>query len=92
MGKNKAYEAMQRDPGSSSGVPEEAEDSMLMACGSFGKSKNFSYDYMGGVQKETKGAWRLLKGEMEADKERMMVEYRTQLDAERARKHARGSK
>lgn len=31
------------------------------------------------------------KGEVEADKDRMMVEYRAQLDAERSRKLARGS-
>lgn len=31
------------------------------------------------------------KGELEADKDRMMIEYRAQLDAERARKLARGS-
>lgn len=31
------------------------------------------------------------KGELEADKDKMMKEYRAQLDAERARKLAQGS-
>ncbi|PIN07994.1 hypothetical protein CDL12_19427 [Handroanthus impetiginosus] len=58
-----------------------------VACCPFGKSQNFSYSYVGGVQKETK---EMRKGELEADKDRMMREYRAQLDAERALKLARG--
>ncbi|KAG6406129.1 hypothetical protein SASPL_133727 [Salvia splendens] len=44
-----------------------------------------------GKDKLISGEEALKKGELEADKDRMMIEYRAQLDAERARKLARGS-
>ncbi|AQK44520.1 CBF1 interacting corepressor [Zea mays] len=87
MGKNQAYKAMQRARlGSSSGAPGAADA---------------PEDGMSGMRR----AWPALtrrtpspgrssrrsrRGELEADKDKMMREYRAQLDAERAQKLANG--
>ncbi|KAF3337857.1 protein FAM133-like protein [Carex littledalei] len=98
MGKNQAYKAMQRSRvGSSSAATNETEDGM--ADGSFHSpewhaarlaslqtSHTITWEEFKRKQKEDE----LKKGEVEADKDRMMREYRAQLDAERAQKLAQG--
>ncbi|KAK4789079.1 hypothetical protein SAY86_020398 [Trapa natans] len=98
MGKNQAYKAMQRARvGSSSAAPEQVEDGMV--DGSFHSpewhaarlanlktSHTVTWEEFKRKQKEDE----LKKGELEADTDRMMREYRAQLDAERARKLAQG--
>ncbi|KAI3459851.1 hypothetical protein Pfo_016514 [Paulownia fortunei] len=98
MGKNQAYKAMQRSRlGSSSAAPEEVEDGMVdgsfhspewhaARLASLKTSHTISWEEYKKRQKEEE----MRKGELEADKDRMMREYRAQLDAERARKLARG--
>ncbi|KAK1284073.1 hypothetical protein QJS10_CPB21g00605 [Acorus calamus] len=100
MGKNQAYKAMQRARvGSSSGGPEEVSDGMSQTDGSFHSpewhaarmaslktSHTITWEEYKRKQKEDE----LKKGELEADKDRMMRDYRAQLDAERARKLALG--
>ncbi|KAK7856478.1 hypothetical protein CFP56_023151 [Quercus suber] len=100
MGKNQAYKAMQRARlGSSSAGPDEVEDGMSQVDGSFHSpewhaarlaslktSHTITWEEYKKKQKEDE----LKKGEMEADTDRMMREYRAQLDAERARKLAQG--
>ncbi|KAK4740937.1 hypothetical protein SAY87_024525 [Trapa incisa] len=98
MGKNQAYKAMQRARvGSSSAAPEQVEDGMV--DGSFHSpewhaarlanlktSHTVTWEEFKRKQKEDE----LKKGELEADTDRMMREYRAQLDAERACKLAQG--
>ncbi|GMI71898.1 hypothetical protein like AT3G59800 [Hibiscus trionum] len=100
MGKNQAYKAMQRARlGSTSAGPEEAEDGLSQVDGSFHSpewhaarlaslktSHTVTWEEFKKKQKEDA----LRKGELEADADRMMREYRAQLDAERARKLAHG--
>lgn len=98
MGKNQAYKAMQRSRvGSSHGAPDEVEDGLV--DGSFhtpewhaarlanlNTSHTVTWEEFKMKQKEDA----LKRGEQEADKDRMMREYRAQLDAERERKLAQG--
>ncbi|EYU17638.1 hypothetical protein ABFS82_07G104100 [Erythranthe guttata] len=98
MGKNQAYKAMQRSRlGSSSAGPEEAEDGMVdgsfhspewhaARLASLKTSHTVTWEEFKKKQKEEE----MRKGELEADKDRMMRDYRAQLDAERARKLAHG--
>ncbi|KAB1218156.1 hypothetical protein CJ030_MR3G026036 [Morella rubra] len=100
MGKNQAYKAMQRSRlGSSSAAPDEIEDGMSQVDGSFHSpewhaarlaslktSHTITWEEYKKKQKEDE----VRKGELEADKDRMMRDYRAQLDAERARKLAQG--
>lgn len=98
MGKNQAYKAMQRARlGSSSAGPEEIEDGMVdgsfhspewhaARLASLKTSHTITWEEFKKKQKEDE----LRKGELEADKDKMMREYRAQLDAERASKLAHG--
>ncbi|XP_057957028.1 uncharacterized protein LOC131150360 [Malania oleifera] len=98
MGKNQAYKAMQRARlGSSSAGPEEIEDGMVdgsfhspawhaARLASLNTSHTITWEEFKRKQKEDE----IRKGELEADKDRMMREYRAQLDAERAHKLAHG--
>ncbi|XP_042416273.1 corepressor interacting with RBPJ 1-like [Zingiber officinale] len=98
MGKNQAYKAMQRSRlGSSSAGPEEVEDGMTdgsfhspewhaARLASLKTSHTVTWEEFKKKQKEDE----LKRDELEADKDRMMREYRAQLDAERARKLALG--
>ncbi|KAK8511027.1 hypothetical protein V6N13_013441 [Hibiscus sabdariffa] len=98
MGKNQAYKAMQRARlGSTSAGPEEAEDGLVdgsfhspewhaARLASLKTSHTVTWEEFKKKQKEDA----LKKGELEADADRMMREYRAQLDAERARKLAHG--
>ncbi|KAJ6366628.1 hypothetical protein OIU77_003083 [Salix suchowensis] len=98
MGKNQAYKAMQRSRvGSSSAGPEEIEDGMVdgsfhspewhaARLASLNTTHTVTWEEFKKKQKEDE----MRKGELEADKDRMMREYRAQLDAERARKLAHG--
>ncbi|KMT15535.1 hypothetical protein BVRB_3g058870 [Beta vulgaris subsp. vulgaris] len=98
MGKNQAYKAMQRSRvGSSNSAPDEIEDGMV--DGSFHTpewhaarlanlktSHTVTWEEFKKKQKEDA----LIRGEQEADKDRMMREYRAQLDAEREGKLSQG--
>ncbi|KMZ61831.1 hypothetical protein ZOSMA_4G01200 [Zostera marina] len=98
MGKNQAYKAMQRSRvGSSAGGPEEVEDGMTdgsfhspewhaARLASLKTSHTITWEEYKRKQKEDE----VKKGELEADKDKMMKEYRAQLDAERASKLAHG--
>ncbi|XP_073312544.1 uncharacterized protein [Primulina huaijiensis] len=98
MGKNQAYKAMQRSRlGSSSAAPDEVEDGMVdgsfhspewhaARLASLKTSHTITWEEYKKKQKEEE----VRKGEVEADKDRMMREYRAQLDAERAGKLAHG--
>ncbi|KAK9265606.1 hypothetical protein L1049_010776 [Liquidambar formosana] len=98
MGKNQAYKAMQRARlGSTSAGPEEIEDGMVdgsfhspewhaARLASLKTSHTVTWEEFKKKQKEDE----MKKGELEADKDRMMREYRAQLDAERASKLAHG--
>ncbi|XP_050237947.1 uncharacterized protein LOC126687427 [Mercurialis annua] len=98
MGKNQAYKAMQRARlGSSSAGPEEVEDGMVdgsfhspawhaARLASLNTSHTVTWEEFKKKQKEDE----LKKGALEADTDRMMREYRAQLDAERSRKLAHG--
>ncbi|NP_001348082.1 CBF1 interacting corepressor [Zea mays] len=101
MGKNQAYKAMQRARlGSSSGAPGAAdapEDGMTdgsfhspewhaARLASLNKTHTLTWEEFKKKQKEEE----LKRGELEADKDKMMREYRAQLDAERAQKLANG--
>ncbi|KAF5728774.1 FAM133-like protein [Tripterygium wilfordii] len=98
MGKNQAYKAMQRSRlGSSSAAPEEIEDGMVdgsfhspewhaARLASLKTTHTVTWEEFKKKQKEDE----MRKGELEADTDRMMREYRAQLDAERARKLAQG--
>ncbi|XP_076948063.1 uncharacterized protein LOC143620213 [Bidens hawaiensis] len=98
MGKNQAYKAMQRSRvGSTSGGPDDVEDGMVdgsfhspewhaARLASLKTSHTVTWEEYKKKQKEEE----MKKGELEADKDRMMREYRAQLDAERASKLAHG--
>ncbi|CAN6681464.1 unnamed protein product [Malus baccata var. baccata] len=98
MGKNQAYKAMQRSRlGSSSAGPDEVEDGMVdgsfhspewhaARLASLKTSHTITWEEYKQKQKEDE----MRKGELEKDTDRMMREYRAQLDAERARKLANG--
>ncbi|XP_020107454.1 protein FAM133A-like isoform X1 [Ananas comosus] len=98
MGKNQAYKAMQRARvGSSSAGPEQIEDGMTdgsfhspawhaARLASLKTSHTITWEEFKKKQKEDE----LKRGELEADKDRMMREYRAQLDAERAQKLSHG--
>ncbi|KAL6652464.1 hypothetical protein ACP70R_011389 [Stipagrostis hirtigluma subsp. patula] len=93
MGKNQAYKAMQRARlgSSSSGAPGAAdapEDGMWHAArlASLNKTHTITWEEFKKKQKEEE----LKRGEMEADKDKMMREYRAQLDADRAKKLSLG--
>ncbi|CAL5391495.1 unnamed protein product [Camellia sinensis] len=102
MGKNQQYKAMQRARlGASSTGHDEIEDGMRLSQvdGSFHSpewhaarlasletSHTVTWEEFKRKQKEDE----MRKGELEADKDKMMREYRAQLDAERAIKLARG--
>ncbi|KAL8482754.1 hypothetical protein ACS0TY_025701 [Phlomoides rotata] len=98
MGKNQAYKAMQRSRvGSSSAAPDEVEDGMVdgsfhspewhaARLASLKTSHTVTWEEYKKKQKEEE----MRKGELEADKDKMMKEYRAQLDAERAHKLAHG--
>ncbi|XP_047315503.1 protein FAM133-like [Impatiens glandulifera] len=98
MGKNQAYKAMQRSKVSdgSSGL-DQIEDGMVdgsfhspewhaARLASLGTSHTVTWEEFKRKQKEDE----MKNGEVEADKDRMMKEYRAQLDAERAVKLAKG--
>ncbi|PSS35751.1 Stress response protein like [Actinidia chinensis var. chinensis] len=98
MGKNQQYKAMQRSRlGAGSGGPEEVEDGMVdgsfhspewhaARLASLKTSHTVTWEEFKRKQKEDE----IKKGELEADKDKMMREYRAQLDAERAVKLAKG--
>ncbi|KAL6976119.1 hypothetical protein U1Q18_024910 [Sarracenia purpurea var. burkii] len=98
MGKNQQYKAMQRARlGASSAGHEEIEDGMVdgsfhspewhaARLASLKTSHTVTWEEFKRKQKEDE----MKKGELEADKDRMMREYRAQLDAERAVKLAKG--
>ncbi|KAI4324383.1 hypothetical protein L6164_023927 [Bauhinia variegata] len=98
MGKNQAYKAMQRSRlGAGSAGPEEIEDGMVdgsfhspewhaARLASLNTSHTITWEEFKRKQKEEE----MRKGELEADADKMMREYRAQLDAERARKLAHG--
>ncbi|KAL2344893.1 hypothetical protein Fmac_006178 [Flemingia macrophylla] len=98
MGKNQAYKAMQRARlGGASAGPDEIEDGMV--DGSFHSpewhaarlaSLNTSHTITWEEYKKKQKEEEIRKGELEADTDRMMREYRAQLDAERARKLSQG--
>ncbi|KAG6548291.1 hypothetical protein Mapa_010344 [Marchantia paleacea] len=100
MGKNQAYKAMQRAKMAShtaAGGPDEIDDGMM--DGSF-HSPEWHAARLASLQTSHTVTWEEWKqkqkedakrqGELEDDEARMMREYRAQLDAERARKLARG--
>ncbi|KAF3636868.1 putative cysteine protease [Capsicum annuum] len=98
MGKNQAYKAMQRARlGSSSAGPDEVDDGMVdgsfhtpewhaARLASLKTSHTVTWEEFKKKQKEEE----VRKGELEADKDKMMREYRAQLDAERASKLSQG--
>ncbi|AES90299.1 hypothetical protein MtrunA17_Chr4g0045851 [Medicago truncatula] len=98
MGKNQAYKAMQRARlGGASGGPDEVEDGMVdgsfhspewhaARLASLKTSHTITWEEYKKKQKEEE----LKKGELEADADKMMREYRAQLDAERSRKLSQG--
>ncbi|XP_020584757.1 protein FAM133A-like [Phalaenopsis equestris] len=97
MGKNQAYKAMQRSRLSGQAGPEEFEDGRVdgtfhspewhaARLASLNTSHTITWEEFKKKQKEDE----LKKGEMEADKDRMMRDYRAQLEADRARKLAAG--
>ncbi|CAL5394763.1 unnamed protein product [Camellia sinensis] len=98
MGKNQQYKAMQRARlGASSTGHDEIEDGMVdgsfhspewhaARLASLETSHTVTWEEFKRKQKEDE----MRKGELEADKDKMMREYRAQLDAERAVKLARG--
>ncbi|KAL3682612.1 hypothetical protein R1sor_000634 [Riccia sorocarpa] len=100
MGKNQAYKAMQRAKMAShtaAGGVDEIDDGMM--DGSF-HSPEWHAARLASLQTSHTVTWEEWKqkqkeeakrqGELEDDEARMMREYRAQLDAERARKLARG--
>ncbi|KAL1191222.1 hypothetical protein V5N11_014282 [Cardamine amara subsp. amara] len=98
MGKNQAYKAMQRSKvGSSSAAPDEIEDGMVdgsfhtpewhaARLASLKTTHTITWEEYKQKQKEEE----LKKGELEADTDKLMREYRAQLDAERALKLSKG--
>jgi len=98
MGKNQQYKAMQRARlGASSTGHDDVEDGMV--DGSFHSpewhaarlaSLNTSHTVTWEEYKKKQKEDEMRKGELEADKDKMMREYRAQLDAERAIKLSKG--
>ncbi|PON83289.1 stress response protein [Trema orientale] len=98
MGKNQAYKAMQRARlGSTSAGPDEVEDGMVdgsfhspewhaARLASLKTSHTITWEEYKKKQKEDE----IRKGELEKDTDKMMREYRAQLDAERSRKLSQG--
>lgn len=98
MGKNQAYKAMQRARlGANGAAPDEINDGMVdgsfhspewhaARLASLNTSHTVTWEEFKKKQKEEE----MKKGELEADKDRMMREYRAQLDAERAIKLSHG--
>ncbi|KAL1189559.1 hypothetical protein V5N11_029917 [Cardamine amara subsp. amara] len=98
MGKNQAYKAMQRSRvGSSSAQPDEVEDGMVdgsfhtpewhaARLASLKTTHTITWEEYKKKQKEEE----LKKGELEADTDKLMREYRAQLDAERSLKLSKG--
>ncbi|CAH2058123.1 unnamed protein product [Thlaspi arvense] len=98
MGKNQGYKAMQRARvGSSSAGPDEIEDGMVdgsyhtpewhaARLASLKTTHTITWEEYKQKQKEEE----LKKGELEADTDKLMREYRAQLDAERAMKLSKG--
>uniref|UniRef100_A0A1J3H3K3 Protein FAM133 n=1 Tax=Noccaea caerulescens TaxID=107243 RepID=A0A1J3H3K3_NOCCA len=98
MGKNQAYKAMQRSRvGSSSAQPEEVEDGMVdgsfhtpewhaARLASLKTTHTITWEEYKQKQKDEE----IKKGELEADTDKLMREYRAQLDAERALKLSKG--
>ncbi|CAO2821758.1 unnamed protein product [Amaranthus hypochondriacus] len=98
MGKNQAYKAMQRSRvGSSNAAPDEIEDGLVdgsfhtpewhaARLASLNTTHTVTWEEFKKKQKEDA----LKTGKLEADKDRMMREYRAQLDAERERKLSHG--
>ncbi|CAN8267917.1 unnamed protein product [Cochlearia groenlandica] len=98
MGKNQAYKAMQRSRvGSSSAQPEEVEDGMVdgsfhtpewhaARLASLKTTHTITWEEYKKKQKEEE----MKKGELEADTDKLMREYRAQLDAERSSKLSKG--
>ncbi|CAD5326292.1 unnamed protein product [Arabidopsis thaliana] len=98
MGKNQAYKAMQRSRvGSSSAQPDEVEDGMVdgsfhtpewhaARLASLKTTHTITWEEYKQKQKEEE----LKKGELEADTDKLMREYRAQLDAERSLKLSKG--
>ncbi|KAF8101247.1 hypothetical protein N665_0208s0034 [Sinapis alba] len=100
MGKNQGYKAMQRarvGSSSSSAAPDEIEDGMV--DGSY-HTPEWHAARLAGLQTTHTITWEeykkkqkdeeLKKGELEADTDKLMREYRAQLDAERAMKLSKG--
>ncbi|KAF8110756.1 hypothetical protein N665_0079s0070 [Sinapis alba] len=98
MGKNQAYKAMQRSRvGSTSAQPEEVEDGMVdgsfhtpewhaARLASLKTTHTITWEEYKNKQKEEE----MKKGELEADTDKLMREYRAQLDAERSLKLSKG--
>ncbi|VVB03286.1 unnamed protein product [Arabis nemorensis] len=98
MGKNQGYKAMQRARvGSSSDAPNEIEDGMVdgsfhtpewhaARLASLKTTHTITWEEYKNKQKEEE----LKQGELEADTDKLMREYRAQLDAERAMKLSKG--
>ncbi|CAN4075380.1 unnamed protein product [Withania somnifera] len=98
MGKNQGYKAMQRARMvSSSAGPDEVDDGMVdgsfhtpewhaARLASLKTSHTVTWEEFKKKQKEEE----VRKEELEADKDKMMREYRAQLDAERASKLSQG--
>ncbi|PON46697.1 hypothetical protein PanWU01x14_249930 [Parasponia andersonii] len=98
MGKNQAYKAMQRARlGSTSAGPDDVEDGMVdgsfhspewhaARLASLKTSHTITWEEYKKKQKEDE----IRKGELEKDTDKMMREYRAQLDAERAGKLSQG--
>ncbi|KAL0866940.1 hypothetical protein Bca101_046058 [Brassica carinata] len=98
MGKNQAYKAMQRSRvGSTSAQPDEVEDGMV--DGSF-HTPEWHAARLAGLKTTHTITWEeyknkqkeeeMKKGELKADTDKLMREYRAQLDAERALKLSKG--
>nr|VDD09403.1 unnamed protein product [Brassica oleracea] len=98
MGKNQAYKAMQRSRvGSASAQPDEVEDGMVdgsfhtpewhaARLASLKTTHTITWEEYKNKQKEEE----MKKGELEADTNKLMREYRAQLDAERSLKLSKG--
>ncbi|CAF2265097.1 unnamed protein product [Brassica napus] len=98
MGKNQAYKAMQRSRvGSASAQPDEVEDGMVdgsfhipewhaARLASLKTTHTITWEEYKNKQKEEE----MKKGELEADTDKLMREYRAQLDAERSLKLSKG--
>ncbi|CAG7905322.1 unnamed protein product [Brassica rapa] len=104
MGKNQAYKAMQRSRvGSASAQPDEVEDGMVdgsfhtpewhaARLASLKTTHTITWEEYKNKQKvrELHHEEEMKKGELEADTDKLMREYRAQLDAERSLKLSKG--